>query len=346
MTDQPIKLGVVGCGFTGREAVLATTVMPRMTAVAIAELDEPLRQRVAGEFSLPHAYADYRELLQNPDIDAVYLGTPPDVRLPMVLDTLKAGKHVLVQKPHAVRASEILQMDAAATETGKTLQFCYFMRHYPHNRKIRSAVLRGKIGEVYHGRIFRKYKGVPPLNDLTRWLHIYGYKGGVLGQHVSHELDLMWWWMGCPKPEWTFAAKHSVYPAYDGPEGPAEDYFTGLIGFERNKTIQIDCGMLIHSEANKAITELYGTTGSITDGALFRLRDSESIREEIDEPLEIQHSDVPENPPVFFYEINHFAMAVAGEVAPDVSAADAYTFMRILDALYDSAKVQQKVLIE
>jgi len=316
-----------------------------MTAVAVADLDASRRNSVAEEFSLPYAYSDYTELLQNPEIDAVYLGTPPDVRLPMVLDTLKAGKHVLVQKPHATGAPEILEMDAAAKRAQKTLQFCYFMRHFPHNRKIRNAVLRGKIGRVYHGRIFRKYKGTPPLNDLNRWLHIYGKKGGVLGQHVSHELDLMWWWMGCPKPEWAFAAKHSVYAVYDGPEGPAEDYFTGLIGFEGDKTIQIDCGMKIHSDAHKTIVELYGTTGSITDGALFRLKDSESIREEIDEPLNIQHSDPPEKP-VFFYEIEHFAMAIAGEVEPDVSAADAYTFMKILDALYDSAKEEKKIIIE
>ena len=103
--------------------------------------------------------------------------------------------------------------------------------------------------------------------------------------------------------------------------------------------------MMIHSDANKTTTELYGTTGSITEGEHFRLKDSESVREEIDEPVDVQHGDVPEQRPVFFYEINHFAMAIEGEVAPDVSAADAYTFMRILDALYDSAKVQQKVLI-
>ena len=66
----------------------------------------------------------------------------------------------------------------------------------------------------------------------------------------------------------------------------------------------------------------------------------------IDEPLDIKHSEPPEPRPVFFYEIEHFAMAIAGEVEPDVSAADAYTFMKILDALYDSAKEQRKITIE
>ena len=345
MTGHPIKLGVVGCGWAGMQAVLAATAVSRTTVVAIADLDSTRRDSVAGEFSVPHAYGDYRELLENSEVDAVYLATNPDVRLQMVLDTLKSGKHVLVQKPHAIRAPEILQMETAAKQAGKTLQFCYFMRHFPHNRKIRRAVLGGKIGEPYHARIFGKYNTIPALNNNTRWLHIYGQKGGSLGQHYSHELDLTWWWMGCPQPEWAFAAKHSVYPVYDGPEGPAEDYFTGIVGLEGNKTIQIDCSRMNHSHL-PTVVELYGSTGAITGGAISRFKDSEFIREEIDEPIEINHSEPPENPPVFFYEIEHFAMAIAGEVEPDVSAADAYQFMKILDALYDSAKEQKKIYIE
>ena len=193
MIHQPIKLGVVGGGFTGRQTVFATTALTRMTTVALADLDPTRCQEIAGEFSVPRVYADYRELLEDSDIDAVYLGTAPDVRLRMVLDTLAAGKHVLVQKPHAIRAPEILEMEAAAKTAGKTLQFCYFMRHFPNNRKIRRAVLNGKIGEPYHARIFGKYNHIPPLSDNSRWLHVYGQKGGSLGQHYSHELDLAWW---------------------------------------------------------------------------------------------------------------------------------------------------------
>jgi predicted dehydrogenase len=75
------------------------------------------------------------------------------------------------------------------------------------------------------------------------------------------------------------------------------------------------------------------------DGTLY------FIREAVDEPIEIDHGALPEEVPVFYYKLNHFAMAIAGEVAPDVSAPDAYVFMQILDALYDSAKSGEKVYI-
>lgn len=150
--------------------------------------------------------------------------------------------------------------------------------------------------------------------------------------------------MGCPQPEWAFAAMHVLYLQYDGPDGPAEDYLSGIVGCEGGKTIQIYCSRMSHSDS-ASVVELYGTTGAITNGGISRFKAGEFIREDIDEPRDIGHGELPENVPVFYYELNHFAMAIAGEVAPDVSAPDAYVFMQILDALYDSAKCGEKVYI-
>ena len=344
MTDQFIQTGVVGCGWAGCRAIEAANATSRLNVIAIAESDSARREQAGDDNAVQHRYADYRELLDNPDVEAVYLATNPDIRRQQVLDTLSAGKHVLVQKPHALRAPEILEMETTAQQAGKTLQFCYFMRHFPNNRKIRRAVLSGAIGDLYHARIFGKYNFIPDLNANSRWLHVYGQKGGSLGQHYSHELNLTWWWMGCPKPIWAFAAKHVLYPQYDGPEGAAEDYFTGILGCEGGKTIQIDCSRMSHSDS-ASVVELYGTTGAITNGGISRFKDGEFVRETVDAPLEIDHGELPEEVHVFYYELNHFAMAIAGEVAPDVSASDAYTFMQILDAFYDSAKSGEKVYI-
>lgn len=344
MTNQLIQLGVVGCGWAGCRAIESANATTRLNVIAIAERDQTRRQQTGNDNSIPHRYTDYHELLDDPKVDAVYLATSPDVRLQQVLNTLSAGKHVLVQKPHALRAPEILEMEAASLKTGKTLQFCYFMRHFPHNRQIRRTIENGAIGNPYHARIFGKFNFIPPLDTNNRWLHVYGQKGGSLGQHYSHELNLAWWWMGCPKPQWTFGAKHVLYPQYDGTEGAAEDYFSGILGCEGEKTIQIDCSRMSHSDSG-SVVELYGTTGAITNNGISRFKNGEFVREEVDVPFEIDHGELPKNVPVFYYELNHFAMAIAGEVAPDVSSENAYTFMQILDAFYDSAKSGEKVYI-
>lgn len=347
MNEEPLKLGVVGCGWAGKQAVDAGMAVPRTTVVAIADPVEELSKQTVEEYGVPRAYDDYRRLLEDPEVEAVYLAVNPPMRYQMVLDSFAAGMHVLVQKPHAVRAPDILEFEARGKEAGKTLQFCYFMRHYPHNRRIRAAIASGKIGEAYHARIFGRYRSRPAPEGITRWLQVYGEKGGVLGQHYSHELDLAWFWMGCPKPEWAFGVKHSVQPLYDGPEGPAEDYYSGLVGLEGGKTIQIDCTRWLHCDTSPTVIELYGTEGDITQGKISRSNDDkEYMLEDADEPLDVPHSEQTEKMPVFYYEIEHFALAVAGEVEPDVNAADSYIFMKILDALYDSARDGQKIVID
>ena len=157
MTNQFIQIGVVGCGWAGCQAIQAANATSRLNVIAIAERDPVRRAQAGDDNAVRHRYTDYRELLDNPDVEAVYLATSPDGRLQQVLDTLSAGKHVLVQKPHAIRAPEILEIEAAAQQAEKTLQFCYFMRHFPNNRKIRRAVLNGAIGDLYHARVFGKY---------------------------------------------------------------------------------------------------------------------------------------------------------------------------------------------
>jgi len=337
-------MGVVGCGWAGRQAVVAATTVPGVRVAAVSDSVEELRNGVADEFSVDRRHAGYEELLADKGVEAVYLAVNPVMRYPMVLDALAAGKHVLVQKPHAVRAEHILEFERAAQKSGTTLQFCYFMRHFPQNRKIRAAIRSGRIGEPYHARIFLKCNMLPPAEGITRWLQVYGQKGGALGQHASHELDLAWWWMGRPEPRWAFAVKHAVYPVYDGPEGPAEDYFSGMIGFEDGKTIQIDCSRWLHSDT-PTVVEVYGSAGAVSNRAISRFVVGRFAVEEIDEPLDVVHPAPPDPVPTFYYEISHFVGAVAGEVKPEVDARDAYRFMKILDALYDSASRGEKVFI-
>ena len=342
--NTPLKLGVVGCGWAGQQAVIAAAAVERTQVVAISDLEKTLIQATLDQHPVPRQYGPYQDLLEDPEVEAVYLAVNPVMRYAMVFDALAAGKHVLVQKPHAVRAEHVLEFEQAAQQSGTVLQFCYFMRHYPRNRRIRAAVMRGDIGTPYHARIFLKYNVKPAPDGITLWQNIYGQKGGVLAQHASHELDLVWWWMGCPTPEWAFAAKHVVNPAYDGPEGPAEDYLSGLVGLEGGKVLQIDCSRWLHADT-PTVVELYGTQGAITQRALSRFVDGKFLTQEVDAPLDVAHSEAPQNEPCFYYEMEHFALAVAGEVAPDPDAADAYQFMRILDGLYDSALVGEKVAI-
>ncbi len=342
---DPIRFGVVGCGGAGHAALRSAKASALLDVVAISDLIEERRIRVGRGEEIPRLYGPYQDLLADDGVDAVLLAVNPPARYSMVFDTIRAGKHVLVQKPHAVRAGHILEFKEAAERAGVTMQFCFFMRHDPENRRIRSAIRGGRIGEPYHARIFLKYNYRAPFDSPQGWTHIYGQKGGALGQHASHELDLAWWWMGCPRPRWAFAAKHTVESLYDGPEGPAEDYFSGLCGFDGGKTIQIDCSRWTQCDT-PTVVEVHGSDGALSQGQVSKFDDGTFTVTEIEEESDVPHTVPPAEGLPFYHEVEHFARAVAGRVKPDVDADDAYQYMKLLDAMYDSARNEEKVYID
>lgn len=353
MADM-IRIGVIGCR-VGRLWVEGARAGNDTLAWAVADLDRDLARRVAQENNVPRVYRDYRELLADDGVDAVGVATAPDVRKPMVIDALRAGKHVLVQKPHGRNASDVAEINAVAAECGKTLAYAYFMRHEEENRRSRRLVAAGRIGRVYHARVHYHYRerGVDhdprPGQD---WLYRWGLKGGALGQHGSHFLDQAWFLMGCPQPQWAFAVSHSAFPTRIAVERHSEDYMSILVGCAGGVTIQMDTSSVISTWADRAWDlrlRLLGTAGTIEVestslpngqrrsgtrrllGAIYS-EDGGST----DEYVEHGSGD-------FAAEVRDFAGAIRGAHPPDVSPADALAFMKLLDAIYLSAQCGEKV---
>ena len=348
-----IRIGVVGCQ-VGRAWVEGAQAGEDTVAWAVADLRQDLARRVAKENGVARIYGDYRKLLADDEVDAVGVATAPDVRKPMVIDALRAGKHVLVQKPHGLNAGDVEEINAVAESSGKTLVYSYFMRHEEENKRSRLLIAEGRIGCPYHARVHYHYRerGVdyePP--DGRDWLYRWGMKGGALGQHGSHYLDQAWYLMGCPEPDWAFATSHSAFPTQLEVERHSEDYMSFLVGCAGGITIQMDTSAVISTWADRAwdlSLRVLGTCGTIEVestrlptgqtrsgtrrllGAIYTEGDAY-----VDEHAEHGSGD-------FDGEIRNFAAAIRGEQPPDVSPRDALAFMKLLDAIYLSAETGEK----
>jgi predicted dehydrogenase len=350
MTDK-LKIGVIGCR-VGRNWVAGAKAGEDTTAWAVADLNQEIARQVAEENGVTRIYGDYRELLADDTVDAVGVATAPDIRKPMVIDALNAGKHVLVQKPHGRNAADVQEINDAAALTDRTLVYSYFMRHQAENKTSRQIIADGKIGRAYHARVHYHFRerGVnydpPPGRD---WLYRWGFKGGALGQHGSHYLDLAWFLMGCPQPEWAFAASHSAFPTTMAVEKHSEDYLSFLVGFAGGVTIQMDTSAVIATWADRAWDlrlRVLGTNGTIEGESISQRSGTRrllggiytDIGGVIDEYEAHGAGD-------FNAEIRDFAGAIRGTNPPDVSPAHALTFMKVLDAIYLSAETGEKVEI-
>ncbi len=355
MADR-IRIGVVGCR-VGGAWVAGAQAGEDTVAWAVADLQQDLARQVAEEYGVARVYGDYRELLADREVDAVGVATSPDVRKPMVIDALEAGKHVLAQKPHGLNARDVEEINAAAARSGKRLVYSYFMRHEEENRRSRQLIADGGIGRPYHARVHYHFleRGVgyapPPGRE---WLYRWGLKGGALGQHGSHFLDQAWFLLGCPRPLWAFAVSHSAFPTSLEVERHSEDYMSLLVGCAGGITIQMDTSAVIATWEDRRWDlqlRILGTGGTIELesvsipgggrragtrrllGSIYTEGDSF-----VDEYAEHGSGD-------FEAEIRDFAAAIRGEQPPDVSPADALAFMKLLDAIYLSAETGEKVQV-
>jgi len=184
------RIAVIGTGIMGKNAVQVWQRHPEVEVVAVADMDRERAAKVAAEFHIPRWYGNHRELMEKEDIAAVHINTPDWAHRDPVIDALKAGKHVLVEKPMTTDVAEADEVVRVAKETGLKLQVSFNHRWLSVYHKVFSDIKNGSIGEPLCG--FAKKNN--PILVPTEWLPWSG-KSSSAWFLSSHDIDLMCWWI-------------------------------------------------------------------------------------------------------------------------------------------------------
>ena len=142
-----LRVGIIGVGRIADLHYLGYKDNPRAELRAIADVSRELLERRAREWGVPNAYTDYRQLLADPNVDAVEVITPHHLHCQMGVAALDAGKHLSMQKPMAVNVSECDALIAAAKRSGKMFRVFENFRHYPPIMRAKELLDSGAIGE-------------------------------------------------------------------------------------------------------------------------------------------------------------------------------------------------------
>jgi predicted dehydrogenase len=193
MTD--LRLGVLGYGLRGSLARTAHRPGAGARVTAVADHDARTRTEAAAAFPGAVITADHRQVVEDPDVDAVLVLTPDHTHADLAREVLRAGKPVFVEKPLDItieRCDEILR---TAYETGSRLYVGHNMRHMPVVRLMRDIITRGEIGEVkaVWVRHFVGYGGDFYFKD---WHAERRYTTGLLLQKAAHDIDVLHWLAG------------------------------------------------------------------------------------------------------------------------------------------------------
>ncbi|MHB0876242.1 MAG: Gfo/Idh/MocA family protein, partial [Anaerolineae bacterium] len=298
-------------------------------------------ERVGNDFCVNWRTTNYEELLGSPAIDAVVVALPNALHAPVTVAALRAGKHVLCEKPRARNAAEAELMLAAARESGRKLMIHFNYRFTPAAMALYRYAQSGELGYVYHARSWwHRTRGIPGLGSWFTSKEAAG--GGPLVDLGVHRLDLALWYLGYPRAVSvsgaTYSALGNELAARLGKPYEVEDMATAFIRFENGASLILEASWAANGELREEmLTQIYGTRGGAVHrniGVSYEF-EARVFREE-------HGSYVTISPQIYPADTEsaqeHFARSILQDTQPIATAAQGLEVMRILDAVYASAQ--------
>ncbi len=224
-----IKVAITGTGFMG---TVHAEALKRLRGVEIVGIQgsTPEKSRAAAErLELRKAYDTWEDLVADEEIDAVHITTPNRLHFPQTVDALKAGKHVMCEKPLAMTTAESSELVRLAAESGKVCGVNYNIRFYPINIEARTRIAAGELGSI-HG-IFGSYQQDWLLHETDYNWRVLAEEQGELRAVAdigTHWIDLVQHVTG-QKVVSVFADIHTLHPVRRRPKGEVET-FSGKLG--------------------------------------------------------------------------------------------------------------------
>lgn len=266
-SSKKLRVAFIGAGGIAGTHMRYYKEMPDVEMVAMADINKAGMARWTTQYGIPDAFTDYAEMLKKVKPDAVSVCTPNGLHAPATIAALKAGAHVLVEKPLAMNAKEGKQMLDAAKRAKRKLVIGFQQRFDAKAQYLKNAVDAGQFGKVLFGRVQAlRRRGIP------NW-GVFGRKdlqgGGPMIDIGVHALEVTHYVMGSPKP---VAASGSVYtymgdkpskvlsqwPNWDHKTYTVEDLAVGQIRFENGATVHIESSFVAHIPNNVMTFQLMG----------------------------------------------------------------------------------------
>lgn len=146
--DGKIRWGIIGTGNIASTFAGDLALLPDAEILAVGSRSQATAETFADRFGIPRRYPSYQQLVDDPDVDAVYVSTPHTMHHPAALQAIRAGKAVLVEKPFTINAAEARELVAEARSRGTFLMEAMWTRFLPHVIRIRELIATGRLGAV------------------------------------------------------------------------------------------------------------------------------------------------------------------------------------------------------
>ncbi len=352
---KKLRIGLVGAGNIAKAHLAAYKNVENAEIVAVCDINEENLNQTADIYGIEKRYTSETEMLANEELDAVDVCVWNCNHASCSIEALNAGLHVLCEKPMATNAKEAQEMIDAAEMNNKLLMIGFVLRFGDEARIAKDFIDKDYLGDIYYSKAtYLRRHGAPGgwFTDKSR------SAGGPVIDLGVHVIDLTRYLMGRPKALSVFASTENRLKNRPNlkttvgwmPKGAkpsdlydVEDFGVALIKYEDNKTTLLETSYSLNGEE---ITkkELYGTKG----GMNLNGEDLKIYTEVNDFLADVtpQTKHYIDSQEMFTGEMKHFVDCALNGTKCIATAEDGLEVMKILDAIYESARTGHEVVIK
>ena len=348
------KLGyaVLGLGI-GKAHAEAAAASKNADLVAVCDIDEAKLAKFAESYPETALYRDFEELLKDKNIDIISICLPSAMHADFAVRAMEAGKHVLVEKPLDITYERAMLIEEARLRTGMTAGVVHQNRFNLNMYPIKDAIDSGRLGRLILGTFAVKWYREQSYYDRGGWRGTWEMDGGgSLMNQAVHTVDLMHWLMGDIESVTSTMSinNHNIQ---------TEDLTASIIKFKSGATATFVSTTCAYPGISTEIM-LYGTDGSIEADAdmikTWKMRDPiDDMDEDDEEQMMLEHyghgnRQAAKLEPEKLYGHRHVVedmiLAVRDGRAPEVTPTEAAYSVRIVNAIYESAKTGKPVVLD
>ena len=325
-----VKFGVVSTAKIAREHVIpAIQQADKASLQAIASRDGKRARKLADHFNVPLAFDSYESMLDSDEIQAVYIPLPTSQHVEWTLKAVKAGKHVLVEKPLALKASQINALIKARDKAGVIVSEAFMVTYHPQWLKVRELLKKKTIGTLKHIQSSFTYFNVDPTNMRNQ----VELGGGALPDIGVYPTVCARFALGTEPT--SVSARVDFDPTFG-----TDRYASVLLDFD-----EVEMSFYVSTQmANRQTMVFHGDKGFIEVSAPFNsnLYEGDEVRVHNaghNETKVYRYTGINQ----YRYEVEAFCRAVAGKAQPYFTLEQSIANQNVIDAIYKAGKSGKRV---
>ena len=323
---QPLQLGILGVSnFFRKRIAIPIPTSPLIDVVALASRSEEKAQQAAREYEIPRAYGSYDDLLNDSQVEAVYISLPNHLHAEWIKRAADAGKHVICEKPLALDAEEAQDCLTYATGKGVTVMEAFMYRLHPQWLHVRDIIRQREIGSIHLIETFFGYNNTDPSNIRNQ----PDTGGGAL-------LDVGCYAVSASRFLTAREPQRVISLAQVDPNFGTDVLFTGLLDFgEARATFTVATQTFSYQRV-----VVHGSSGVISLTIPFNAHADTDAEVVVTTRVGTREVYLPAEDQ-YILEFEAFAQAVRNQAVPPISPADTVNNMKVLDALTKSRQTGQ-----